>query len=182
MADSPTHTIVKTIRNHEGGVEVVVPTPDNRFIISGGRKHDDNNTIIKSDRRTGQAVKRRENAHNDNDHDDFWGDEVVDDEIDIRSLVTDGSMIVSCAFGDSTVKVWNMDLELEHSLEGHDEDGVLSVAISPDSTTIAAGAHYGEVKIWNKGEGGRWLCTKTLNNHTSYVNAVVFSPNARYGW
>jgi len=51
---------------------------------------------------------------------------------------------------DSGVNVWNMDLEPEQSLEGH-QVGVPSADISPDSTTIACGDEGGLVKIWKVG-------------------------------
>ena len=74
------------------------------------------------------------------------------------------------------MSVWNMDLEPEQSLEGH-EGGVWSVYISPDSTMIVSCDTGGEVKIWKKGGGGRWTCLKTLTDHTTAVIVVLFSPN-----
>ena len=128
MADAATHTIERTM-NHIQPVYAVVITPDNCYIFVGSRRD-----IIKTDRRTGEEVKRRENAH-----------------AGVWSLSTDGTIIVSCSYNCSP-KVWNMDLELQQSLEGH-QAGVWSVDISPDSTTIASGDREGKAKLWKKGKG-----------------------------
>jgi len=76
--------------SHGKSVNTIASTPDNRYIFMGS-----GNTIIKLDRRTGEEIKRRENAH----------------ESDILALVTDGTIVVSCDEYDRIVKVWSMDLE-----------------------------------------------------------------------
>ena len=105
--------------HHTQHVYTAKITPDDRHIIAGVS----GNAIVKSDRRTGEEVKRRENAYDGNL---------------VLALVTNGNIIVSCCSDDKTVKVWNMDLEPAQTLVGH-ENGVRSVAISPGSTMIASG-------------------------------------------
>jgi len=108
--------------NHVETVFTVAITPDNRYIFAG-----DGDDIVKSDRRTGEEVKRRENAY-------FGG---------AWALFTDGVILVSCGYGStSTLKVWNMDLELEQLLHGH-EEGVCGVAIFPNSMMIVSGVILG---------------------------------------
>ena len=121
MADTATHTIERTM-NNTTSVYAVVSTPDDRFIFVVSR-----NAIIKTDRRTGQEVKRKDSAHGG---------------LILRALAIDGLIIVSCSIGDRIVKVWNMDLELQQSLEGHLAN-VFCVAISPDSTMIVSGDQGG---------------------------------------
>jgi len=60
---------------------------------------------------------------------------------------------VTCYDINPIVKVFNMDLEAEQSLEGY-EEYVYSVAISPSSTMIVSGDGGGEVKVWKRGEVG----------------------------
>ena len=153
MADSPTHEIVQSV-NHTGDVLAVASTPNNHYIIAGSGR-----AIVKSDLRTGEEDKRRENAHGSN----VW------------ALAT-GAIIVSCSYISSAVKVCNMDLEPEQSLEGH-ESTVWSVDISPDSTMIVSGDANVVVKIWKKRGVGSWACVKTLKDYIATVFAVVFSPN-----
>ena len=98
-------------------------------------------------------------------------------------IATDGTIVVSCREDNKIVGMWNMDLELEQSLEGHTSGvygavGVFSVDISPDSTMIVSGDEIGEVKVWKKGGEGRWACVKTWNDNTGEeAVAVIFSPN-----
>ena len=97
MADTATHSIERTM-NHMYAVLTVAGTPDDRYIITGSGL-----SIIKLDRRTGQTVKRRENAHNGV----------------VCSLYTEGTLIVSCSYHDDVVKVWNM--ECRHLPRLHDD-------------------------------------------------------------
>ena len=61
-----------------------------------------------------------------------------------------GTAVVSCGNPDGQVQnlnVWNIDLELQQSLEAHGDKGVFDVAMSPDSTTIVSGDNGEEMKI-----------------------------------
>jgi len=109
-------------------------------IFSGGNE----GLIIKTDRRTGDEVSRSVKcAHG--------GNFPVRNRVYRIVVSRNSSMIVtSGGYTSRIVKVWNMDLELTQSLEGH-EDNVFSVAMSPNSSMIVSGGTDGEVKVWKKG-------------------------------
>lgn len=87
-------------------------------------------------------------------------------EQDIYSLefTPDGKKLVSGS-GDKTVRVWNVDPLLLSSSEEKDneiseeeqifklDDGVTTVAVSPDSQLIAAGSLDRTIRIWKAGTG-----------------------------
>ncbi len=52
--------------------------------------------------------------------------------------------------------------------------GILSVAVSPDSSLIAAGTANGEIRLWQSPGGTPYM---TYKGHTDWVGAVAFSPN-----
>ena len=127
--DQNDYAIIEVIQDHFSDVRAVACTHDS--IFSGGV----NNVLIKSDLQTGEEIESRGNAHGDNY---VYGDPFDEDPgggVGIWALATDGEIIVSCGVHDTTVKVWNMDLDLQQSLKGHSGDGVHDVAIFPNSPT-----------------------------------------------
>ena len=59
------------------------------------------------------------------------------------------------------------------SLVGHGY-GIISVAFSPDGTTLASGGFDRAVKLWDVASGREWA---TLDGHEGWVAAVAFSPD-----
>ncbi|WP_364419205.1 WD40 repeat domain-containing protein [Moorena sp. SIO3H5] len=80
--------------------------------------------------------------------------------------------IIAIASNDKTVKLWNGDGKLLHTLEGH-SDPVYSVSFSPDSQIIASASEDKTVKLWTR--EGKLL--RTLVGHTDAINRVSFSPD-----
>jgi len=151
---NPHYSLEQTTTNHTGCVNTVAFLSTSVF--SGG----EDNEIIKSDQQTGQVLKRITNVHAHY----VW-----------RIAVSTNGILVSCDYNDTTINIMNTVLELQQSLEHNHR--VQSVDISPGSTMIVSSCGGGEVKVWKKREGGRWECSRTLKDHTSFVSAVVFSPN-----
>ncbi len=52
--------------------------------------------------------------------------------------------------------------------------GILSVAVSPDSSLVAAGTANGEIRLWQSPGGTPYM---TYKGHTDWVGAVAFSPD-----
>jgi WD40 repeat protein len=61
-------------------------------------------------------------------------------------------------------------------LRGH-EDGVSSVAFSPDGKIIASGSYDKTIILWNTESGKRRR--KPLNGHTEAVTSLAFSPDGK---
>ena len=55
---------------------------------------------------------------------------------------------IASASGDKTLRLWNRESELFHTLSGH-EDSVTSVVFSPDGKTIASASGDKIVRLWN---------------------------------
>ncbi|MFK0732437.1 MAG: caspase family protein, partial [Gloeotrichia echinulata HAB0833] len=91
----------------------------------------------------------------------------------------DGKTIAS-ASNDNTVKLWNLNGQLLHTLEGHtkkflDRETIRQVVFSPDGKTIASFGDDNRVKLWNL--NGQFL--HALEGHESNVGYVVFSPDGQ---
>ncbi len=81
----------------------------------------------------------------------------------------DGNTIASAS--DKTLRLWNREGELLHSLSGH-ENWVISVAFSPDGKTIASASDK-TLRLWNR--EGELL--HSLSGHENWVISVAFSPD-----
>ncbi len=53
-------------------------------------------------------------------------------------------------------------------------DAILSVAVSPDGRSLAAGSNSGQIRVWR--EQGR-VAHLTMRGHTDRVGAIAFSPD-----
>ena len=82
----------------------------------------------------------------------------------------DGKTIAS-ASGDTTIKIWQRDGKLLHTLTDH-KDSVLDVAFSPDGKTIASGSEDETVRLWNT----QGVLLKTSIGHRNTINRIVYSP------
>ena len=81
------------------------------------------------------------------------------------------------ASSDNKVIVWDTKSG-EHLkiLRGH-TDGVISVAISADDTTILSGSHDRTAKLWSLESGS---IMHTFEGHTSKIMSVAFHPTEKY--
>jgi WD40 repeat protein len=96
-----------------------------------------------------------------------------DDVIRHITFNPNGEMLASASV-DGTIKFWNLQGELLHTLEEH-EGSVNGVAFSPDGQILASASGDGTIKFWNlQGE-----VLQTLEGHGGAIVSVAFSPDGQ---
>lgn len=100
-------------------------------------------------------------------------------EQDIYSLdfARDGRTIASGS-GDRTVRLWDIE-QSANILTLTIEDGVTTVAISPDTKYVAAGSLDKSVRVWDIARGQLVERLEGTDGHKDSVYSVAFAPNGR---
>ncbi|RDL35307.1 WD40 repeat-like protein [Venustampulla echinocandica] len=100
-------------------------------------------------------------------------------EQDIYSLdfARDGRTIASGS-GDRTVRLWDIN-EGQNILTLSIEDGVTTVAISPDCKLVAAGSLDKSVRVWDAVSGYLVERLEGPDGHKDSVYSVAFAPNGK---
>ncbi|MDJ0678276.1 MAG: AAA-like domain-containing protein [Xenococcaceae cyanobacterium MO_167.B52] len=88
--------------------------------------------------------------------------------------ISPNGRLIASASSDRTVKLWQTDGTLLHTLEGH-QAAIWDVVFSPDSQLVASASRDYTVKLWNL--DGQLL--NTLKGHQDEVLGVAFSPNGQ---
>jgi len=158
---------IPTLRGHSNYVTSVAFSRDGKRLATASR----DGTVKVRDRATGREVHSLLFKSGDQEVATAW----------CVAMSPDGRRIVAGGMGN-TAKVWDAEtgqmlLELEHT------NAVLSVAFSPDSKQIVAGAGWygepkprpGEVKIWNAATGQLRLALQ----HPKPAWGVAISPDGQ---
>ncbi|KAI9790347.1 MAG: general transcription repressor [Peltula sp. TS41687] len=85
---------------------------------------------------------------------------------------------IASGSGDRTVRLW--DVEAGHNVMTFTiEDGVTTVAISPDGRYVAAGSLDKSVRVWDTTTGNSVERLDGVDGHRDSVYSVAFAPNGR---
>jgi len=113
---------------------------------------------------------------------EYQADNVFTGGVSGLCYLPNDSGLVACGYdgsGGGNLKVLSPSLELKQTLVGHD-GYVECVTVSPSGSHIASCDVYGKVMIWSEpGEGDEWARVQVLEDHTSCINAVCFSPDGK---
>lgn len=112
-----------------------------------------------------------------------WGGSLDDHAALVRALAfsTDGTRLAAAGGAPGRlgeVRIWDVQstpAKLVATIQGH-KDAILSVAFSPDGSTIATGSYDKLVKLWD-GATGKEL--RTLKEHSDAVYSVAFLPGGK---
>jgi hypothetical protein len=97
------------------------------------------------------------------------------DEVSSVAFSWDGKRVVSGSV-DKTVRIWNLETEVEEKrLKGH-SNPVCSVAISLDGRRVVSGSSDDTLRIWNAITGKE---EQKLKGHSASVSTVAFSSDGR---
>lgn len=98
-------------------------------------------------------------------------------EQDIYSLdFARNGRIIASGSGDRTVRLWDLE-EGRQVLHLAIEDGVTTVAISPDSRYVAAGSLDKSVRVWDTLNGSLIVRLEGETGHKDSVYSVAFAPS-----
>lgn len=86
--------------------------------------------------------------------------------------------IIASGSGDRTVRLWDIETS-SNLLVLSIEDGVTTVAISPDTKYVAAGSLDKSVRVWDIATGNLVERLEGADGHKDSVYSVAFAPNGR---
>jgi WD40 repeat protein/tetratricopeptide (TPR) repeat protein len=145
--------LIKTITAHQGGVNGIAFSPDDRLITSAGR-----DKTAKIWNTTGELLHT------------LVGHE---DHVNTVAFVPGGKLMATGS-DDQTVKLWRLNGEFLRTFP-ENNGAVNYIAISADGKFLAAATNKGTIRLWSI-DG---TLITTLRGHNGSVNWVGFAPDGR---
>ncbi len=159
-----TGTLLHNLSQHQASVRSLAIAPDSKTLISGSF---DQTIVLWSlpDGIVGKIIVDRE-------------------PISAIALSADGTFLASTG-DDGIVKIWSLATGTKIAESSGNKHCIGSLAISPDSQTIAAGTVNGDMVLWQlenseSGQPHQLSLSQTIKAHAGQINACVFSPDSQY--
>jgi WD40 repeat protein len=91
--------------------------------------------------------------------------------VDNTLCLPGGQRIVSCSRHDPSLRVWDLESEIqaEKAWKDDESEGVLALALSPNGKEVARGSCNGSVRLWDIETGN---VMKKWTGHTRWVQSV----------
>jgi WD40 repeat protein len=162
--DLETGTLLHNLSQHQASVRSLAISPDSQTLISGSF----DKTIKLWSLPDGVVSKT-----------------IIDSEpIAAIALSAEGKFLASTG-DDGTVKIWSLTEGSIITESIGNKNCIGSLAISPDSQTIAAGTVNGYLVLWqvkniDHGQSIQIELIQTIKAHAGQINACVFSPDGQY--
>ena len=153
--------LINTLIGHDQAVLSVAFSPDSATIASGSSDH----TAILWDPRTGDLRHSLPHTFYNNSR----------DQVKDVAFGPEGTILASIIEG-SVVHLWNVETGTLRNRFFADTSGSVSIAFSPDGTTVATGDGHRDnrVRLWDVATGeARYI----LKGHTDAVYDLAFSPD-----
>jgi WD40 repeat protein len=159
-----TGTLIENLTQHQASVRSLAISPDSKTLVSGSFDC----TIVLWSLPDGTVTKT-----------------ITDTEpIAAIALSADGRFVASTG-DDGTIKIWSLATGQSIAELSGNKHCIGSLAIDPDTQTIAAGTVNGYIVLWqlqniNNGLSPTIELTQTIKAHAGQINACIFSPDGQY--